>query len=55
MALENNPIISTSKYKYGAVPFDEIKLEHFIPALDYAIEKAEKTLETMRQIMLISL
>jgi len=43
MSIENNPIVQTSKYKHGAVPFDAIKLEHFIPALDYAIEKANET------------
>ena len=43
MSIENNPIIQTSTYKHGAVPFDAIKLEHFIPALDYAIEKANET------------
>ena len=40
--IKNNPLIKASKYKYGAIPFDEIKLEHYMPALDYAIEKAQK-------------
>ena len=42
MALENNPLILKSNLKYGAIPFDEIKLEHFMPALEYAINEAEK-------------
>ena len=48
MSLENNPFINRPKYKYGAVPFDDIKLEHFIPALDHAIKEAEKTLESIK-------
>ena len=45
MSLKNNPFINRPKYKHGAVPFNDIELEHFIPALDYAITKAEKNLE----------
>jgi Zn-dependent oligopeptidase len=30
------------------VPFNEIKQEHFIPALEYAIKKAEKTLDEVK-------
>ena len=45
MALENNPLILKSNLKYGAVPFNEIKLEHFMPALEYSINQAEKNLE----------
>ena len=48
MSLENNPFINRPKYKHGAVPFDDIKLEHFIPALDHAITEAEKTLESIK-------
>ena len=45
MALENNPLILKSNLKYGAIPFDEIKLKHFMPALEYSINEAEKNLE----------
>ena len=45
MALENNPLILKSNLKYGAIPFNEIKLEHFMPALEYSINQAEKNLE----------
>ena len=48
MSIENNPLVKQSPHKYGAVPFDEIKQEHFIPALDYAIAEAEKTLESIK-------
>ena len=48
MSLENNPFINRPQHKHGAVPFDAIKLEHFIPALDYAIAEAEKNLESIK-------
>jgi len=48
MSIENNPLVKPSPHKYGAVPFNEIKQEHFIPALEYAIKKAEKTLDDVK-------
>jgi len=48
MSLKNNPFINRPQHKHGAVPFDIIKLEHYIPALDYAIEKAEKNIESIK-------
>ena len=48
MSLDNNPFINRPQFKHGAVPFDDIKLEHFIPALDYAIAEAEKNLESIK-------
>ncbi len=48
MSIENNPLVKPSPHKYGAVPFNEIKQEHFIPALEYAIKKAEKTLDEVK-------
>ena len=50
MSLGNNPFINKPKYKYGAIPFDVIKQEHFIPALDYSIETAEKNLESINNL-----
>ena len=47
MSLENNPFINWPQLKHGAVPFDNIKLEHYIPALDHAIAEAEKTLKSI--------
>ena len=44
MSIENNPLVKQSSHKYGAVSFDEIKQEHFIPALEYAIKDAERIL-----------
>ena len=48
MSIENNPLVKPSPHKYGAVPFNEIKQEHFIPALEYAIKDAEKILDEVK-------
>ena len=48
MINSNNPLIQKSDYKYGAVPFNEIKLKHFLPALEIAIKKAENTLDSVK-------
>ena len=37
----SNPLLEPSRLKYGAVPFDLIKIEHFVPALDAAIAGAK--------------
>ena len=47
--LGDTPIFYNPKIKYDAVPFDLITLEHFIPALNYAIGKAEKELNNIRE------
>jgi len=49
MSRLNNPFINGPKLKHGAIPFDKIKLEHFIPALDYAIKEAEITIEKIKK------
>ena len=48
MSHKNNPFINRSQHKHGAVPFDDIKLEHFMPALDYAIEESVRSLELIK-------
>ena len=48
MSLDKNPFINRPQHRYGAVPFDVIKLEHFIPALDYAIHQAEEKLQEVK-------
>ena len=48
MSLETNPFINRPQHKHGAVPFDDIKMEHFIPAVDHAISEAEKALESIK-------
>ena len=48
MELLKNPFINKPEYKHGAVPFDAIKQEHYIPALDYAIKLAEEKLDEIK-------
>ncbi len=48
-----NPFIEASKKRTfqtrdEAVPFDQIKLEHFIPALDYGIEQARANIQKIK-------
>ena len=45
MSKKNNPLINGSSLKFKAVPFDDIKIEHFLPAIEHAINKAEQALE----------
>jgi peptidyl-dipeptidase Dcp len=40
-----NPLLETPRAPHGAYPFDILKPEHFLPALEAAIEKARKGLE----------
>ena len=49
MSLDNNPFINKPEIKHGAIPFDDIKQEHFIPALDYAILDANGKLEEVKK------
>ena len=42
---ESNPLIETPALRHGAVPFDRIQTEHFLPALDHAITVAEERIE----------
>ena len=41
----HNPLLDKPTGLHGAYPFDEIKPEHFIPALNAAVEKARRQLE----------
>ena len=40
-----NPLLETPRAPHGAYPFDILKPEHFLPALEAAIEIARKSLE----------
>jgi peptidyl-dipeptidase Dcp len=37
-----NPLLETPKARHGAYPFDQIKPEHFLPALKAAVESARQ-------------
>lgn len=43
-----NPLLKKPTASHGAYPFDQIKAEHFIPALNTAIETARAKLETFK-------
>ncbi len=41
--LKNNPLVSGERYeKFEAIPFNLFKTEHFMPAIDWALDKARK-------------
>lgn len=40
-----NPLLEKPKAPHGAYPFDSVKTEHFLPALEAAIETARKVLD----------
>lgn len=43
-----NPLLENSTLPFGAFPFDRLKKEHFIPALDEAIREAKAKIESIR-------
>lgn len=45
----NNPLLETSKASHGAYAFDQIKPEHFLPALKAAVETAKLKLEEFKK------
>ncbi len=50
---QNNPFIEafekrTFQTRDEAIPFDQIKLEHFLPALDYGIAQARKNIQKLK-------
>ena len=48
MDIKSNPLVKKSPHRYGAIPFDQIKQEHFLPAFKYAIEDAEQKLKEIK-------
>lgn len=47
---QNNPLLEKSPYRNDVPPFDLVKTEHFLPALDYAIAKANEEIEKIKNI-----
>ena len=45
--LENNPLLNGEKRPFGAVPYDRITLEHFVPAVEECIRKEEEEIEAI--------
>jgi peptidyl-dipeptidase Dcp len=46
---KQNPLLEKFTNKDQAVPFDTVKVEHFLPALDEAIGTAKKNIETIQK------
>ena len=44
-----NPLLEKFTTKFHAVPFDQIKNEHFIPGLKEAIKLAKKEIEKIKE------
>jgi peptidyl-dipeptidase Dcp len=43
----NNPLLENWNTPFQTVPFDKIKNEHFVPALQYAIQEGKKEIESI--------
>ena len=37
---DNNPLLKDFNEPFGTIPFNELKTEHFVPAVDAAIDEA---------------
>lgn len=48
MTNTQNPLLQKSKYKHQATPFDLIKKEHFLPAIQAAITEAKAKIEQIK-------
>tara|TARA_Y100001954_G_C15827689_1_gene613097 strand:- start:6287 stop:8323 length:2037 start_codon:yes stop_codon:yes gene_type:complete len=43
-----NPLLEKNNLQFGAIPFDKIKVDNFIPALKEVIDKANSSIEEMK-------
>ena len=43
-----NPLLKISELPHRAVPFDKIKTEHYLPALNEAIQIAKANIEQIK-------
>ncbi len=46
--MQNNPLLSSWAGRFGEVPFDQIRTEHFRPAFDEALAEARRNLAALR-------
>ena len=44
---ENNPLLKEFTEPFGTIPFNELKTEHFVPALDAAIDEAKAEMDVV--------
>lgn len=49
ISIDKNPLLNPSKLEDAAVPFDLIRAEHFLPAVDEAIRQGRKNIEKIKQ------
>ena len=47
IAIENNPLLDPNNTPYGAIPYDRITLEHYIPAIKECIAREEQAIESI--------
>ena len=47
-AVANNPLIQPSPLPFGAPVFDKVKIQHFKPAMDWAISQLLKEIEDIK-------
>lgn len=43
-----NPLLSKSSQKFDAIPFDQIKVDHFLPAIEEGIRQAKSNIEKIK-------
>jgi putative CocE/NonD family hydrolase len=48
--LTMNPLLESFKTPFETAPFDQIKPEHFLPAINVAIEEAKAEIETIKKV-----
>ena len=48
MSIDGNPLLKESRQFDGAVAFDDIKLEHYLPALEHTLQIANQRLEKLK-------
>ncbi len=46
-SITNNPLIQEWKTPFQTAPFDKIKVEHYVPAFDYALVKAREEIKAI--------
>lgn len=48
-AASDNPLINPPALPYGAPAFDKIKTEHFMPAIEWALEKVQEEIKAIKE------
>ena len=43
----SNPLLEKFDQPFGTIPFNEVKTDHFVPALDAAIEEAKSEIDAI--------